>query len=388
VGFAVVRLADALQSRTGTSAPALGPDPDYPGGDDDRTVTAETEEPSGLALTTRQAIQVGVATSLAIIIGELVSPSRWYWAVIAAFVIFAGTTSRGDILSRGVQRVIGTVGGVIAGMGLAVVVGAHHLVSLVLLFCCVFMALYLFRISQALMAFWITAVLALLYGLIGQFSVQTLVLRVEETAVGAALGMLAGYLILPKGTREAFDEALDDLFDAVDAVLTASIDRILGRPRATGLVELARTMDTALDTLRARTKPLDNPLPRRRGRTSYQRAVTVLTGVDHYARSLARASATVRDPGWAATLQPAADQVRANLGALRQMLLHRTPGRIESAESAVDAAEAYAARTQDAQRRADVLSIARLLRRIDQVVVGFANDLNHREGAAAEPPQA
>ncbi|MDQ3826618.1 MAG: hypothetical protein M3325_13120, partial [Actinomycetota bacterium] len=206
--------------------------------------------------------------------------------------------------------------------------------------------------------------------------------------VGAALGMLAGYLVLPKGTREAFDEALDDLFDAVDAVLATSIDRILGRPSATGPVELARTMDTALDTLRARTKPLDNPLPRRRGRTSYERAVVVLTGVDHYARSLARVSVTVRDPGWAATLQPAADQVRANLGALRQLLLRRMPGRIESAEGAVDAAEAYAARTQDAQRRADVLSIARLLRRIDQVVVGFANDLNHSEGAAEQPPQA
>ena len=388
VGFAVVRLADALQSRTGTGAPLLGADTDYPSEDDDRTVTEEADEPTGLALTTRQAIQVGVATSLAIIIGELISPSRWYWAVVAAFVIFAGTTSRGDILSRGMQRVIGTVGGVIAGMGLAVVVGPHHLVSLVLIFGCVFMALYLFRISQALMAFWITAVLALLYGLIGQFSVQTLVLRAEETAVGAALGMLAGYLVLPKGTREAFDEALDDLFDAVDAVLATSIDRILGRPSATGPVELARSMDTALDTLRARMKPLDNPLPRRRGRTSYERAVAVLTGVDHYARSLARVSGAVRDPGWAATLQPAAYQVRANLGALWQLLLQRTPGRVESAEGAVDAAEAYAARTQDAQRRADVLSIARLLRRIDQVVVGFANDLNHSEGAAEQPPQA
>jgi hypothetical protein len=194
-------------------------------------------------------------------------------------------------------------------------------------------------------------------------------------------------LILPKGTREAFYEALDDVVEAADAVLAASIDRISGRTGAAEPVELARNMDTALDTLRARTKPLDNPLPRRRGRTSYQRAVAVLTGVDHYARSLARVSATVRDPGWAATLQPAADQVRANLGALRQ-LLRRMPGRIESAEVAVDAAEAYAARTQDAQRRVDVLSIARLLRRIDQVVVGFATDIDHREQATAEPPQA
>jgi uncharacterized membrane protein YccC len=101
-----------------------------------RTVTAEAGQPRELAQTTRQVIQVGVATSLAIIIGELVSPARWYWAVIAAFVIFAGTNSRGDILSRGMQRVIGTVGGVIAGMGLAVVVGSHHLVALVLMLCC------------------------------------------------------------------------------------------------------------------------------------------------------------------------------------------------------------------------------------------------------------
>ena len=45
------------------------------------------------------------------------------YAAIAAFVVFAGTTSRGDLLSRGSQRVIGTIGSVLAGMGLALVVG-------------------------------------------------------------------------------------------------------------------------------------------------------------------------------------------------------------------------------------------------------------------------
>jgi uncharacterized membrane protein YccC len=96
----------------------------------------------------------------------------------------------------------------------------------------------------------------------------------------------------------------------------------------------------------------------------------------------------VRDPDWAATLEPAADQVRANLAGLRQLLLNRAPDRIESAEVAVDAAEAHAARTHDGQHRAQVLAIARLLRRIDQVVVGFATDLDHREQAAAERPRA
>ncbi len=396
VGFAITRLADALGApdlQPDAPSPTAGPPPvtatdsfpDLPGAGtpppepappDPADAPPDPEPaPAGLNQSTRQAVQVGVATSLAIVVGEIVSPSRWYWAVIAAFVVFAGTTSRGDVLSRGSQRLVGTIGGVIAGMGLALVVGNRAVPALILMFGCVFFALYLVRVSQALMAFWITAVLALLYGLIGQFSVETLVVRVEETAVGAAMGILAGYLILPKGTREAFGEALDTMVDAVDATLTGAVGKILGRDGAAPL-ELARDMDDALGVLRARAKPLDNPLPRRRGRSSYQRALRVLTGVDHYARRLARLSDTVGSPGWAPTLQPATDRVLANLDGLRLLLHHREPEHpICSAEDLVDAAEAHAARTEDHRRRAGELTVIRVLRRIDQAVVGFAQDL-------------
>jgi Fusaric acid resistance protein-like len=394
VAFAVARLADAMV----TAQRPDGPTP-ADGGKAPQTRDAETETeteaetdtgadaagPAGLRLSTRQAVQVGVATSMAIIVGELVSPSRWYWAVVAAFVVFVGTSSRGDVLSRGSQRVAGTIGGVIAGMGLAVLVGGHPLPALLLLFGCVFLALYLVR-SQALMAFWITAVLALLYGLIGQFSVETLVVRIEETAIGAAMGILAGYLVLPKRTREAFGEALDEMVDAVDAVLAAAVGRILGREPDIPPVELAWKMDNALDTLRQRAKPLDNPLPRRRGQSSYQRALRVLSGVDHYARSLARLSDGLREPSWAPKLDPAADRVRANLGALRHLLLRHEAGEIRSAEDVIDAAEAAAARTADPRRRADLLGAARLLRRIDQAVVGFVTDIGPRDEAAEPGP--
>ncbi|MFC7657421.1 FUSC family protein [Pseudonocardia benzenivorans] len=308
VAFAVTRLADALSlareaaghdpapdgARPAAPDPTAAPDrsdpdhtdpdhtdPDHTdpaSGSTDRTTgtpadgsAAEDDAPDagdgrpGLDLTTRQAVQVLVATSLAIVVGDLISPSRWYWAVIAAFVVFAGTASRGDVVNRGSQRVVGTIGGVAAGMGLAWLVGDHRLVALVLLFGCVFLALYLVRISQALMAFWITTVLALLYGLIGQFSAETLLVRIEETAVGAAMGMIAGYLVLPKRTREAFGEALDDAVDASDAALAAAIDQLCGLGPETSPVELARDLDDALATLRQRAKPLGNPLPRRRG---------------------------------------------------------------------------------------------------------------------------
>ena len=380
VAFAISRLADALETAhlgSGVPEPAAGATaPAAPATDAAAVATAPSDPPpAGLNQSTRQAVQVGVATSLAIVVGEIVSPARWYWAVIAAFVVFAGTTSRGDLLSRGSQRVVGTIGGVLAGMGLALVVGDRAVPALIVMFGCVFFALYLVRVSQALMAFWITAVLALLYGLIGQFSVETLVVRVEETAVGAVMGMLAGYLILPKGTREAFGEALDTVVDAADATLAAAVDRILGRAPAGPPLELARDMDDALGVLRLRAKPLDNPLPRRRGRSSYQRALRVLGGVDHYARRLARLADSAVDPGWAATLDPAAARVRANLDGLRALLHHREPAGIASAEPEVDAAEAVAARTADHRRRAEMLTAVRMLRRIDQAVFGFATDL-------------
>jgi hypothetical protein len=109
----------------------------------------------------------------------------------------------------------------------------------------------------------------------------------------------------------------------------------------------------------------------------------VLTGVDHYARSLARFADHVSEPGWAPTLEPAAARVRTNLTALRQLLQRRQAGEVRSAEDVIDAAEAYAARVPDPGRRAALLSAARLLCRIDQAIVGFATDL----GRPNEAPQ-
>ena len=75
VAFAVIRLAGALEAARRADGPAPAKE--------------DSAAPQGLALSTRQAIQVGIAASLAIVVGELVSPARWYWAVLTAFFVFA-----------------------------------------------------------------------------------------------------------------------------------------------------------------------------------------------------------------------------------------------------------------------------------------------------------
>jgi hypothetical protein len=386
LAFAVTRLAIALGARP-DEARGQGADGDEPAPEDEPEKTDETvaDARHGMLLTTRQAVQVGVATTLAIVVGELVSPARWYWAVITAFIVFGNTSSRGDVLSQGWQRTIGTIGGVIAGMGLAVLVSGNQLAALVLLFACVFLMVYLARVSLTLMAFWLTAVIALLYGLIGQFSVATLLVRIEETAAGAVVGVLAGYLVLPKRTREAFGEAVDAFVDSVDATLVAAADRVLGRTPDRRPAELAREVHDGMAALRARAAPLDSPLPWRRGRSSYQRSVRVLGAVDYYMRSLARLSDDLRAPGWRA-LDPAVTRVRDNLDALRRALLRRDPRDVRSAEDVIDTAEAEVSHHPDPHRM-DLLAAARLLRRIDQSVVTLATDLGV-PGTAGRPGDA
>ena len=152
--------------------------------DADIPATVEQQLPTGLLPSTRQAIQVAVAAALAIVVGEAISPSHWYWAVIAAFVIFAGTNSWAETLNKGWQRLLGTVLGVPSGVLVATLVSGNTIASLVMIFVCLFCAFYFMKVTYSLMTFWISTMLALMYGLLGEFTFSLLLLRIEETAVG------------------------------------------------------------------------------------------------------------------------------------------------------------------------------------------------------------
>ena len=81
--------------------------------------------PSRLRLTTRQAVQAALAAALAIIVGEAISPQRYYWAVIAAFIAFTGASNTGETFQRSVARVAGTMAGLVGAIALAHVTTGH-----------------------------------------------------------------------------------------------------------------------------------------------------------------------------------------------------------------------------------------------------------------------
>ncbi len=248
----------------------------------------EEDDRTGLRRpTTRAAFQIAVGSTLAIIGGEFLSAQRWYWAVLTCWVVFLNTASTGEIIIKGYRRLVGTVLGVVAGVALAGLVGNHTWTAFALILLFVFAMFFTAPLSYALMSFFVTAMLGLLYTLLNTYSLDVLILRIEETALGAACGIIAAALVLPVHTDRRTDDLLSTVLTKLDEVVAASVDQLSGGP-ATDLLGLSRDLDTALDDLRASTRPLTHPItPLRVRRQTVRYVVALLETSAYHARSLA-----------------------------------------------------------------------------------------------------
>ncbi len=177
--------------------------------------------PARMRLTTRQAVQAAVAAGLAILVGEAISAQRFYWAVIAAFVAFAGTATSGETLQKGAGRIGGTLLGLVAAVGLANLTDGHHALAVVAIVVCIFLAFFVQALSYGAMIFFITVMLGQLYTLLGTFSDELLLVRLAETVAGAAIGIVVSLVVLPthsratlRVARQAFLNGLAELLDA------------------------------------------------------------------------------------------------------------------------------------------------------------------------------
>ncbi len=235
--------------------------------------------------TTRQAIQITVAGTLSIIIGELLSPQRWYWAVLAAFLVFIGTSSAYETMSRAWSRLVGTAVGVFAGMAVGFLVNRHDTLAFCLLLVCLFGAVYTFRLSPAIMMFFITVALAMLYVLLGFFTDQVLILRLVEVAVGVTLGALAALFILPIRSSRVLLNVTVEALRRLDELVESAVERLTGNDSANPL-DAARKYDEALQSLRAQVEPMTIG-PRFAFNSVLRLRLTLMAACGYYGRALA-----------------------------------------------------------------------------------------------------
>jgi Fusaric acid resistance protein-like len=332
--------------------------------------------------TTRAACQVAVGSALAIVGGEFLSSQRWYWAVLTCWVVFLNTSSTGEIVVKGYRRLFGTVAGVVAGVVLAGTIGHHTWTALAFVLLCVFGMFFTAPLSYALMSFFVTAMLGLLYSLLHTYSLAVLFLRIEETALGAVCGMIAALLVLPVRTDDRTDQQLRTVLVRLRQVSSAAVEQLSGG-RAADLLDMARDLDTALDDLRRSTRPLTHPItPLRVRRRTARYLVGMLETCAYHARSLAATAELVPDSHRIAAdprLARAGRRIHDNLDTL---VAHLTDddasGEVEAGASIASMLEGtkLEGTNSDVPRPGTVtFRVLRHLQRLDEGVVGLARPL-------------
>ncbi|MCW7942871.1 membrane protein [Streptomyces hygroscopicus] len=338
----------------------------------------EDGEPGGLKRpTTRAAVQVAVGSALAIVGGEFLSSQRWYWAVLTCWIVFINTASTGEILVKGYRRVLGTVLGVVAGIGLAALVGHHTWTAFALVLVCIFAMFYTAPLSYTLMSFFVTAMLGLLYTLLNNYSPSVLLLRIEETVLGAVCGVVAAAVVLPIHTDRRTNELLVTVLTRLGDVTEAAVDQLSGGPAA-DLLDKARDLDQALADLRASTQPLTHPItPLRARRDTARHVVAMLETCAYHARSLAATAELLpAHPSIAADprLRRAGRRIVHNIEAISARLTdERSSPVLETGPSIASMLKPGTLGTPRYDRVTD--RVLRHLQRLDEAVSGLARPL-------------
>jgi uncharacterized membrane protein YccC len=262
----------------------------------------------------RGAVQVTLASLVAMLGGMALSPQRWFWAVITVYVVFLNTRTRGDAIHKGSHRVVGTLIGLLGGLLVALSIDGNHIAECAIMLTAVFGIYYFYAVSYSIAIFCVTVLLGMIYGMLGTPLEQLLVLRLEETAIGVLAAGLAATFVWPTPTshqvRLSGLAVLRSLRDVVQASM-ASLDG--GPPLAP--IEAVRRLDRQMGDLRLALVPVAaGRFIMRRARVD--RPVTALLACAEAARVLAGSVARGAGAAEAAALRRQAAQVEARIAAM------------------------------------------------------------------------
>jgi uncharacterized membrane protein YccC len=175
-------------------------------------------------------IRVALGLALAVLVARLLGLAHGYWVVLGTMSVV-----RSNALATGrtaVQAVAGTVLGFAIGGLFAVLFGQDPAVLWAALPVAVFLAAYTpsalsFLAGQA--AF--TVLMVVLFNVLSPVGWSVGLVRIEDLAVGSAIGVVVGTLLWPRGARSDFADALARLYRLTAVHLSEAFDMALGHGR-------------------------------------------------------------------------------------------------------------------------------------------------------------
>ncbi|OBA71793.1 fusaric acid resistance protein [Mycobacterium sp. 1554424.7] len=195
-------------------------------------------------------LRMGIGLALAIAVTHLHLLDRGFWVVVGTMLVLSSSAL--CTRNRVVQAVVGTALGIVLGGVLLAAVGADPVVLWLLMPVTVFGSTYLPRFVS------LTAVqamgalnLLIILGLTIPTGWRIGLVRVEDVAVGAAMGMGVSLVLWPRGATAAVSALIDAARDVNVRYLQAAVARVTrGRSQETDVNLAALSHDAVVGSRR------------------------------------------------------------------------------------------------------------------------------------------
>ncbi|MGJ9459762.1 FUSC family protein [Oceanobacillus sp. CF4.6] len=248
------------------------------------------EDENGLKPSTKKAYQALVAGTIAIIVGQIISPTQPYWVLLTTFIVLLGTQSIGRIYTKGYQRSVGTIIGAVLGFTMAKLLSGQSTFEVIMIFIVLFLAFYLLSVSYTLMNVFITMLIAFMYDiLMGGITLSLIGARVIDTIAGAAIALGVSTFIFPKKTRDKISESINDYLNELKPYITTYVKGFKEDVNVKELSESAFQLDQKLQIIKDEavsiTQRSESP-----AQSDTIRWITVIAAINYYARQLVASS--------------------------------------------------------------------------------------------------
>jgi uncharacterized membrane protein YccC len=191
-------------------------------------------------------LRVAIGLAAAVLLARMLGLQHAFWVVLGTLQVLRSTalgTGRTTL-----QALAGNVIGVVVGGVFAILAGNHPLVMWAALPIAIFVAAYAatavgFAASQA--AFTIN--LIVIFNLISPAGWQVGLVRIEDLAVGAAISVVVGLLLWPRGARRELAKSVAGFYRVVISYLDRTFDRLLGFAPPAGVDPARRSVIQAAE---------------------------------------------------------------------------------------------------------------------------------------------
>jgi uncharacterized membrane protein YccC len=155
----------------------------------------------------KYALRVAFVLCIGVFIFKFFNIDHGQWIALTILIViqpYYGATRK-----KGIERVVGTVLGIIVG-GIIMLLPVPHEVFVWLLVVVSFFVAYFLRNNYKVGVFFVTIMMVILMQLSQQSSMQLIGWRVLSTLIGSVLALLAGYVFWPMWEKERFPSLLSN----------------------------------------------------------------------------------------------------------------------------------------------------------------------------------